>query len=146
MRERGFIMKISSLDKLRDIVYRLLVIHMYLKEENNEEKILIRKMVYKIEDKNILKNLTYVKYIFNPGYLHTKELVNDKFSTFQLYLVLLIVKATNNSVYKEYTIEELIEEFFSDYSYKNIIFEPLFSTDLFYYVDECLNGEYWEDD
>lgn len=139
-------MKISSLDKLRDIVYKLLVIHMHLKEENNEEKIFIRKMVNKIEDKNILKNLTYVKYIFNPGYKNTKKLVSEKFSTFQLYLVLLIIKATNKSVYKKYTIDELIEEFFSDYSCKDIIFEPLFSTDQFYYVDECLNAEFWEDD
>ena len=141
-------MDIDKLNKLRDIVYRLLVIHLNIKEEP-EVKTLIKSIVTKIDDEVVLKNLTCIKYVLNPVYIHTKELVIEEFSEDHISVVLLILKATKSSKYKDYSLLQLIDEFCSDYKYKMMLdLFALYTPDNMQanYIDNLFNAENWDDD
>lgn len=141
-------MKMSKLDKLKDIVYRLLVIHLNIKEEP-EVKTLIKNLVTKIDDEEVLRNLTYIKYVLNPVYIHTKKLIIEEFSEDNISAVLLILKATKSSKYKDYSLLQLIDEFCSDYKYKMMLdLFALYTPDNIQanYIDNLFNAENWDDD
>lgn len=141
-------MNIEKLNKLRDIVYRLLIIHLNIKEEP-EVKTLIKSIVTKIDDEEVLKNLTYIKYVLNPLYIYTKEFVIEEFTEDTLCSVLLILKATKSSKYRNYSLHQLIEEFCSEYKYKTMLdLVGLYTIDDFYfdYIDDLFNAENWDDD
>ena len=138
----------SRLDKLKNIVYRLLVIHLNIKEEP-EVKTLIKSIVTKIDDEEVLRNLTYIKYVLNPVYMHTKKLVIEEFSEDHISAVLLILKATKSSKYKDYSLLQLIDEFCSDYKYKMMLdLFALYTPDYMQanYIDNLFNAEIFEDD
>lgn len=137
-----------KLNKLQDIAYRLLVIHLNVKKEP-EVKTLIKSIVTKIDDEEVLKNLTYIQYVLNPSYIYKKKLVIEEFSDDNLCLMLLILKATKNSIYRKYSLLQLIDEFCSEYKYKTMLDLLALCTinDFhFNYIDDLFNAVNWDDD
>ncbi len=85
-------MNTKKLDKLRDIVYRILVIHLNIRELE-EVKLIIKNMVNTIDDERIFRNLIYTKYVLNMNDYPEKEIVIDEYKNYNLCLMLLILKA-----------------------------------------------------
>lgn len=103
--------------KLRNKAYEHLVIYLNIKnlpETNN----LVRSVVDKIDDVNILKNLTYFKYALDPINLLSTSDEISKYSDYNLCLIFLIIKCSGNSKYRDYTLHEIIEEFCEEYEHK----------------------------
>ena len=96
----------KELNKLRDIVFKILINHLKINKSINE-KVIIKDMLEKIDNDNILKNLTLIVH-FNPP-------KKQKFNFVEfLYLFIVIIKETNESEYANYKTKDLIEEFFED--------------------------------
>jgi hypothetical protein len=104
--------------KLRNEAYEHLVIYLNIKnlpEINN----LVRSVVDKIDDENILKNLTYFKYALDPANLNLNlEQEINKYSDYNLCLMFLILRLTKYSKYRSYTLVEIVNEFCKDYEHK----------------------------
>jgi hypothetical protein len=141
-------MNTKKLDKLRDIVYRILVIHLNIRELE-EVKLIIKNMVNTIDDERIFRNLIYTKYVLNMNDYPEKKIVIDEYKNYNLCLMLLILKATKKSKYKRYKLIELVNVFCSDYSAKEElewIATDLIDRDTFDDVDYFLNPIIFEDD
>lgn len=110
-------MRTKKLNKLRDIVFKILVNHLRIKKSENE-KVIIKNMLEKIHNDNILKNLALIVH-FNPP-------KKQKFSFEEfLYLFIVIIKETSESEYANYKTKDLIEEFFEDPLLNCFIHEPI---------------------
>ncbi|MDD2887638.1 MAG: hypothetical protein PHY66_08215 [Aliarcobacter sp.] len=109
-------MKSKRLDKLRSYILEILINHLNINKLPLEKSI-IKNMIKKIDNENLLKNLTLIVHFNNA-----KEKID--FEQF-LYLFLLIIKETTEYKYTHYKMEELIEEFFGDYEDSWLILDPL---------------------
>lgn len=99
-------MSTEKLNELRDIVLKILVNHLRINKSANE-KVIIKDMLEKIDNHNILKNLALIVH-FNPP-------KKQKFSFEEfLYLFIVIIKKTNESEYANYKTKDLIEKIFED--------------------------------
>lgn len=101
---------------LRNEAYEHLVKYLSIETES-EVKELVRSIVDKIDDENILRNLTYLKYALDPLLPYSEEVILQ-YSDFNLCIMLLIIKSTKNSKYRRLTPIEIIDEFCKDYIHK----------------------------
>lgn len=110
-------MSTEKLNELRDAAYEVLVIDLDITEKP-EIKNLISSTINKIDNESILENLKYIKYALDPiNLLSTSEEIS-KYSDYNLCLMFLIIKCSDNSKYRYYTPLEIIEEFCEEYEHK----------------------------
>lgn len=109
----------TTIDNLRKQAYEHLVTYLHI-ERKTEIKNLVSSVVDKIDDENILRNLTYFKYALDPISIHfdSDEEEIHKYTDYNLCFVFLIIKATKGSKYRKSTPIEIIDEFCRDYEHK----------------------------
>jgi hypothetical protein len=110
-------MNTEKLNELRDAVYEVLVINLNITKKP-EVKNLIKSTINKIDNIRILENLKYIKYALDPINLLSTTGEISKYSDYNLCLMFLIIKCSDNSKYRYYTPLEIIEEFCEEYKHK----------------------------
>lgn len=113
-------MNTKKLDKLRDKVYGILLIHINMKR-STELKPIIRNILNNTNDENTIINLGYINLIINHDKILT-ERQSKEYSDLCLCMILVILMLSKKDKYSKYTLRGLIDLFCSDYEYKDNLY------------------------